>query len=424
MHIGFITAESPYGASPGGGIAAYLRAVIPAYLDAGHRVSVFAGADETVEFRAANSRVAVHHFRLPGAHWFANKVPLLRGIVTLPLRQLEWSAAFYKQVARVTAHETFDVLECTEVGGLFLNSLAPVVIRLHGSEAVFRKYTFQSSDISTSLNDWLEQRSCEKAKAITVPSIFQAQEIAARRGWPIERIKVVSNPISFEMLQASAQISREPDMNEPVVLYVGRLAPVKGIECLLAAAARVRTVQPKATFVLAGPWQMPHPPEQYGLKLNERSVDGILWVGPRQPSDLVSHYKRATVFVMPSHFESFCISAVEAMAFRLPVIATRAGALPELIQDGVTGEIVAPGDATAMADAIARLLDDPQRRRVLGDAGRNRALANFTPENTLKATLKIYASVAALKETGARDDSERSGEESIERGVTSVGARA
>jgi len=205
------------------------------------------------------------------------------------------------------------------------------------------------------------------------------------------------------------------------VLYVGRLAPVKGIECLLATAARAHAIRPKATFVLAGPWQMPHPPEKYGLKLNEKSVDGVLWVGPRQPRELVSHYQRSTVFVMPSHFESFCIGAVEAMAFRLPVIATRAGALPELVEDGVTGEIVAPGDATAMADAIVRLLDEPQRREALGDAGRNRAVANFTPEKTLKATLKIYASVAGLKETGAQADSER---RSAETSATAVGVRA
>jgi glycosyltransferase involved in cell wall biosynthesis len=417
MHIGFVTTESPYSAAPGGGIAAYLRAVIPAYLDAGHRVSVFAGADKQAEFRAEDNRVEVHHFRLPAAHWYASKVPLLRGIVTLPLRQLEWSAAFYKQVRRVAAHESFDVLECTEVGGLFLSSLAPVVVRLHGSESVFRKYTSQPSDISASLNDWLERRSAERAAALTVPSVFQAREIAARRGWPLEWFQVVANPISSEMLQASARRKEFSDNEEPVVLYVGRLAPVKGIETLLAAAARVHAIRPKATFVLAGPWQMPHAPAKYGLKLNEKSVDGVRWVGPQQPSELVSHYQRATAFVMPSHFESFCISAVEAMAFRLPVIATRAGALPELIEDGVTGEIVAPGDAHAMADAIVRLLDDPQRRKALGDAGRIRALANFTPEDTLKATLKIYASVAGLKETGAQPDSER-------RRATTVGARA
>jgi len=421
MHIGFVTTESPYSLSPGGGIAAYLRAVIPAYLDAGHRVSVFAGAGKQEEFRAEENRVQVHHFRLPAAHWYASKVPLLRGIITLPLRQLEWSAAFYQQVARVAGREKFDVLECTEAGGLFLTSLAPVVIRLHGSEAVFRKYTSQPFDISATLNDWLERRACEKAAALTVPSVFQAREIATRRGWPLERLQVVANPISSEMLQASAHVTRPSEMDEPVVLYVGRLAPVKGIECLLAAATRVHAVRPKTTFVLAGPWQMPHAPEKYGLKLNEKSVDGVLWVGPRQPRELVSHYQRATAFVMPSHFESFCISALEAMAFRLPVIATRAGALPELIEDGVTGEIVAPGDASTMANAIVRLLDDPQRREALGQAGRNGVLANFTPENASTATLKIYASVAGLQETAAQGDSERS---AAEASATALGARA
>ncbi|HEY6231365.1 MAG TPA: glycosyltransferase family 4 protein [Pyrinomonadaceae bacterium] len=414
MHIGFVTGESPYSDAPGGGIAAYLRAVIPAYLDGGHRVSLFAGADQQETFRAENNRVEVHHFRLPAAHWYASKVPLLRGTITLPLRQVEWSAAFYKRVARVAARENFDVLECTEVGGLFLGSLAPLVIRLHGSEAVFRKYTSQPPNLSSSLNDWLERRTCEKAAALTVPSVFQACEIASRRGWATERLQVVSNPISSELLTASAQASRPSGTNEPVVLYVGRLAPVKGIESLLATAARVHTVRPKATFILAGPWQMPYAPEKFGLKLNERSANGVLWVGSEQPRELVSRYQAATIFVMPSQFESFCISVVEAMAFRLPVIATRAGGLPELVQDGVTGEIVAPADAIAMANAIVRLLDDPKKREAMGQAARSRVFSKFTPENTCKAMLKIYANAANEKETVAP----------VESTATSIGARA
>jgi len=67
------------------------------------------------------------------------------------------------------------------------------------------------------------------------------------------------------------------------------------------------------------------------------------------------------------------------------------------------------------------LLDDPQRREALGDAGRMRALASFTPEDTLKATLKIYASVAGLKETAAPGDSERS---AAKASATALGARA
>ena len=416
MNIGFVAAESPYSAAPSGGIAAYLRAIIPAFLDAGHRVTLFAGADKTEEFRAEDGRLEVHHLRLPAAHWYASKVPLLRGTVTLPLRQLEWSLAFYRQIARIAARQPFDVLESTEAGALFLHAIAPVVIRLHGSEAVFRKYASQPMDFSASLNDLLERRSCNKASAITAPSAFQANEVARARSWQHERVQIISNPISASMLEASSPASTPTDKDEPVILYVGRLAPVKGIDCLFAAAGRVHAARPRATFVLAGPWQMPFPPEKYGLELNRKSADGVLWIGPQHPKELVTQYRSATLFVMPSCFESFGISVVEAMAFRLPVVATRAGALPELVEHGITGELVTAGDCEAIANSILRLLDDPKARQTMGEAARERVVRNFTAQQIFKATLQVYSSLTSPNELEQRIEAETN--------TTSVSARA
>jgi glycosyltransferase involved in cell wall biosynthesis len=391
LNIGFVTTESPYSTSPRGGIAAYLRAIIPAWLNAGHRVTLFAGADEERSFRAENDRLPVYHFRLPSKHWYASRVPFVRRALTLPLRQMEWSYAFYKQVAAVAAHEKFDLLESTETGALFLNRIAPVVIRLHGSEFVFRKYSRSPLDISVRLNDWLERHACEKAIAITSPSVYQAKEIAQHRGWPGDRFQVIPNPISEEMLQASSQSrSLTYSKAEPTLLCVGRLAPVKGIEPLLEAAAEVHEQIPEATFVLVGPWQMPSPPEQYGLQLNRKSANGVLWVGAKTPGELVEYYRAAALFVMPSYSESFGIGVLEALAFGLPVIATRAGALPEVVRDGETGCLVPPGDPKALAVAIIKLLNDVQAPERMGKLGHDRVIENFTAERVFRSTFQFY----------------------------------
>ena len=395
MNIGFAATESPYESCGTGGIASYLRAIIPALLEAGHRVTLFAGARETQTFLAEGERVEVYHIKLPSMHWYASRVPLARQIIPLPLRQIEWSVAFYRLIASVTRKRKLDVLECTETGALFLNRIAPVVVRLHGSELTFRKYAELPINLSVRLNELLESRSCDRAQAVTSPSTAQASEIIRRRSWSPDRIRVIPNPISADMLKAASEHKPTNDVGlEHWALYAGRLAPVKGIEPLLESAKRIHDSFPNVTFVFAGPWQMPHPPEMYDLELNRRSKHGVLWIGPQQPSQLIEWYRRADVFVMPSYYETFGIGVVEAMAFGFPVIATRSGGLPEVVEDGVTGILVQPGDSEALAAAISHLLNEPELRQRMGKAGRERVLADFTVGQVLPPTLQVYQSLS------------------------------
>src|SRR5262245_52871743 len=105
------------------GIGAYQRAIIPGLVNAGHDVTVFANAKEEKTVRAEDGSVLVHHFRLPSLHWYSAKLPGLRQLTPLPLRQLEWSRGFQRKVASTAGKKTFDVIESTEVGSLFLNAL-------------------------------------------------------------------------------------------------------------------------------------------------------------------------------------------------------------------------------------------------------------------------------------------------------------
>ena len=376
--------------------------MIPALVDAGHRVTVFANSKENRNFSTEEGRVSIHHFRLPATHWYAAKVPGVRSFATLPLRQLEWSAAFYRQVARIAAREKIDVLESSETGALFLSRIAPLVIRLHGSEFAFRKHAGFPLDFSVRWNDYLEAYSSQRAVAITTPSQFQADEIINQRGWPADRVRVIPNPISATMLKAGLEFERNGG-SEPVVLYTGRLAPVKGIETLLVAAKIVHDRNPGITFVLAGPWQMPQPPQHYGLELNRKSAHGVQWVGAREQSELMDLYKRASLFVMPSYYESFGISVLEAMAFGLPVVCTHAGALPELVQDRLTGRVVMPGDPAALARGISRSLDHFEEGNRMSEAARAHVLSKFTVEHTLSATLRVYSSAQGIRDAQLRE---------------------
>jgi glycosyltransferase involved in cell wall biosynthesis len=398
LHIGFLTLESPFDATKGGGIAAYLRALIPALGRAGHRVTVLTNAQQASGPAVCDEAVREIRVRLPSLHWYLSKLPLVGDALALPVRQIEWSLKFSQAARGSLTKDPVDVLESPALGALMLarHPIAPLVIRLHGSDYVFRKYTGQPLHQGTRWNHRLEQAVWRRGRALTAPSRFQAAEVTAEMHWPCDRVRVVANPIDPQLLAEAIRAGEETERQRscPLVLYTGRLALVKGTVPLLEAIRIVRAWELSARFVLAGPWQMPGQPEDHGLEKKTDTRQGtVSWLGHVPWQELVDLYRQADVFVMPSYYESFGISCLEAMAFGLPVVATRAGGLPEVVQDGVTGVLVAPGDAHALADAITHLLRDPELRRRLGNQGRERVLAEFTADRVARETLRVYETV-------------------------------
>jgi len=372
-----------------------LRAIVPAVADAGHDVTVIANAKEPKSFTAEDGRVAVRHFRLPSRHWYSAKLPLVKAYVPLPLRQFEWSRAFYREAARVAAQRKIDVIESTEAGSLFLNRVAPLVIRLHGSERTFRQHSGLPLTPSVRCNDWLEAIASKRASAITSPSEFHANEMTRRRGWPDGQVRVIPNPISQTLVNAATAFHRNGN-SERIVLYTGRLSPVKGIQTLLDAAKLVRASDPTVTFVLAGPWQMPMPPHSYGLTLNQQSVFGVRWIGPIEHKALFDWYRRAALFVMPSFYESFGISVLEAMAFGLPTVCTRVGSAADACSAEKTNAVVEAGNPQQLAAAVTQLLNDSKMRLALGSGARNHILQELSPAEIVRRNLSLYGECAHL----------------------------
>jgi glycosyltransferase involved in cell wall biosynthesis len=117
--------------------------------------------------------------------------------------------------------------------------------------------------------------------------------------------------------------------------------------------------------------------------------------------ELVRLYNRSQVVVLPSLYEGFGLPAVEAMACGVPVIATRAGALSEIVEDGVTGILVPPADAAALNAALRLLLSDPELCRRMGEAGRRRVVENFTWRRTALRMVEVYEDVCRRSERRA-----------------------
>jgi len=158
---------------------------------------------------------------------------------------------------------------------------------------------------------------------------------------------------------------------EPLLLYVGRLQPIKGLETLLDAMARL----PVATLLIIGGDQ-DEPENGHGAYLRERvaALDltrRVRFLGTQPQRRLRLFYAAADATVMPSYYESFGMVALEAMACGSPVVASRVGGLTTTIQDGVTGYLVPEGDPAALAERLGELLaDDEARARISREATR------------------------------------------------------
>jgi alpha-maltose-1-phosphate synthase len=129
---------------------------------------------------------------------------------------------------------------------------------------------------------------------------------------------------------------------------------------LLDAFRSVRARNPNARLIVAGTDDVPHQP----------GVEVLGTVRGREA--LAQLYATSTVFCLPSLFEPYGLVLLEAMAYGLPCVATRADAFPEIVEDGRTGRLVPPGNPSALAEALVELLEDPAGTRVLGEAGRRR----------------------------------------------------
>lgn len=152
------------------------------------------------------------------------------------------------------------------------------------------------------------------------------------------------------------------------VLFVGRLAAAKGVPILLEAFARLHARFPDARLTLIG--DGPHRISLEARATELGLADVITFTGYLNQDEVAAHLAQSDLFALPSFAEGVPVVLMEAMATGLPVLATRIAGIPELVEDDVSGRIVAPGDADAFADAMSSLLDDPAQAHAMGKAGR------------------------------------------------------
>lgn len=215
-----------------------------------------------------------------------------------------------------------------------------------------------------------ESRIVESADRIVAANVVERAHLVWYYGAKTEGISVIPCGVDTELFQPMSQAAAKDLLElppEPALLYVGRLEPIKGLETLLDAMARIGGGA--RLYIVGG--DSDEPSSAHAARLRTRVARlglerRVRFLGAQPQRRLRYFYAAAEATVMPSYYESFGMVALEAMACGSPVVASRVGGLTTTVKDGVTGYLVPEGDAGALSERLERLLHDPETRARLG----------------------------------------------------------
>jgi N-acetyl-alpha-D-glucosaminyl L-malate synthase BshA len=228
----------------------------------------------------------------------------------------------------------------------------------------------------------------ERSDAVTTVSAFlrrETQELLGI-GRPIDVIHNFFEPRPAR--RTRDEVRRELGIGErAMLLHSSNLRPLKRIDVLLEAVARIRPRNSIKLVILAGADFSPFEPEVRRLRLSDRVIVR------EQVGEIEDYLQAADIGLFTSDMESFCLSILEAMCFGCPSVATAVGGVPEVVESGRSGILVPAGDADAVARAVEGLIGYPELRAELGAAARARAREHFSADAIVSQYVELYRRV-------------------------------
>jgi len=222
-------------------------------------------------------------------------------------------------------------------------------------------------------------------------------DIFLSRGFRPDKMKVVWNPVDFEAFASDSEFKDMRselgiDQYAPLVAIVGRVARIKCIENFIRASKTVLESVPDAAFLVVGGAQTDedkaYQKELVFLTQELGLQERVRFLGRR--SDIPRIMKSINLLVHTSESEGFGLVVAEAMAAGVPVVAAATGAIPYLVDDGITGRLVPFGKPEDMASAIVSLLRDPEKAEKMGESGRLKAEKLWKAANVAEAITEVY----------------------------------
>ncbi|BCR05279.1 glycosyl transferase family 1 [Desulfuromonas versatilis] len=296
------------------------------------------------------------------------------------------------ELAKIVKREKIDIIHTHNPAPHFYGSLAglvcgvPVVHTKHGRNCPTHKKKV-----------WLNRISSALTKMVVTVSEDSALVCREIEKIPKGKVRTILNGINTEVFSPKGERrllkSLGIDDATPVVGTVARLVPEKDHITLLKACLVLTRAGHKFRLMLVGDGPMRQELEDFVAK--EGLDEVVMFMGTRH--DVPQLVPEFDVFTLTSRTEGVSLTLLEAMSCQIPIIATDVGGNPEVVSDSVTGFIVPAGQYEAVADKISTLLRDPDLRKRMGQAGRERVLGKFGIEGAARQYLEIYQAVLRPK---------------------------
>ncbi|MFI5251990.1 MAG: glycosyltransferase family 4 protein [Bacteroidota bacterium] len=205
-----------------------------------------------------------------------------------------------------------------------------------------------------------------------------------------KRLAVIHNGIMIPATpqkEASIHLRKQWNIKEDdvVIGFIGRFTEQKGLEYLLKAAKQLLPEYKNVKFVIVGEGELKNRLETI---VSSDNLTNVIFTGFQR--DVYRFYTLFDIFLLPSLFEGLPIALLEAMAAQLPVVATRVGGTPEVVIEGKTGFLVDPANPGQIVEKLNILINDPNKRKMMGFEGRERIIAAFSAQSMVEKTEKIY----------------------------------
>jgi len=387
-----------------GGQGIYLRHLSRELTALGHSVEVFSGQpypelDEGVALTKVPSLDLYREpdpFRVPKLKEFRDLVDV-EEFATMCVAGFPEPKTFSTRVARLLAERTddFDVVHDNQVLGYGMLEIEkmglPLVTTIHHPITFDRRI-----DIAQTRNPWrkltlsrwygflrMQGRVARRARVIMTPSETSKRDIATDFGVDPARMQVILLGVDDGFQPPSA-----PRVPGRILAMASADAPMKGIATLLEAFAKLRTERDVELILVT----QPKPGGRTEKLIDKLSItDSVRFVHGISDAELVGLMGSAEIACVPSLYEGFSLPTAELMACATPLIASRAGAIPEVVgPDGFCADLVTPGDVGELEAALAALLDDPERRTRYGANGRQRVDELFSWRAVAAKVAKVY----------------------------------
>ena len=390
-----------------GGQGIYIRHLSRELVALGHEVEVFSGQpypilDEGVKLTKVPSLDLYREpdpFRVPKPKEFRDLVDV-EEFLTMCTAGFPEPKTFSTRVAKLLRErvDEFDVVHDNQVLGYGMLDIEkmglPLVTTLHHPITYDRKVDLAAAPTwrkRMSTRRWygflrMQGKVARQARRILTPSESSKRDIAHDFGVHPDRMQVILLGVEDTFVPPTA-----PRVKGRIMAMASADAPMKGISTLLESFAKLRTERDVELLLVT----KPVPGGRTEQLIDSLGIRGhVSFVSGVSDEELVQIMGSAEVACVPSLYEGFSLPTAELMACATPLVVSRAGAIPEVVgPDGECADLVTPGDVGELTHALAALLDDPERRERMGQAGRERVLEMFSWRAVAEKTADAYEDV-------------------------------